>query len=98
MKIFLALLKWAGYLWTAGAGLFVVLGIADIGMRKGWPAVQDFLGPSHVINWVIMALTIAPGPLAVSWTRTLAEEEASLHEREMLWKELQAPRTPSENA
>lgn len=98
MRILLTLLKWGGYIWTAATGLFLLFGLSDIGLRKGWPALLDFLAPAHAIHWLVMILTVAPGPLAVSWARTLNEEESALREQEALWDTLSHPRAPSEKA
>lgn len=59
------LLKWFGYLWLAGSLLFVMAGMVDLGAKKGLSAVLDFLAPSRLFNWFVIAMTIAPGLLAL---------------------------------
>lgn len=67
LKALLSQLKWIGCLWLAGASAFVLVGIMDLWMKKGWPAVQTFLSPYNFFNWIVIAMTLAPGliPLVV---------------------------------
>lgn len=64
------LLKGFGYLWLIASLSFVSVGIVDLGIRKGIPAVQGFLSPFSVFNWIVIALTIAPGVIALLGSKT----------------------------
>lgn len=65
MKALLGQLKWIGSLWLAGASAFVLVGIVDLWMTKGWPAVQAFLSPHNFFNWLVIVMTLAPGLVAL---------------------------------
>lgn len=57
-------LLWFGRIWLILASTFVVAGLLDLAMLKGWSAVWDFLNPANVFNWLVIGLTLAPGLFA----------------------------------
>lgn len=64
-------LGWA--LLIAGAGL-IAIGLAGVALTDGvWAAVQMLNPFTHIVNFFIMALTLAPGLGLISWGQKLEE-------------------------
>lgn len=72
-----AWLQRLGYLWLVLASAFVLTGIADLGMRKGWSAVGGFLNPTNALNWAVIAMTFLPGVLLLRGGQAPKKKEAS---------------------
>lgn len=59
---------------VAGVGL-ILLGLAGIAMTDGiWVAIQT-LSPFNIANFVVTAITLAPGILLITWGRKLTEKQ-----------------------
>lgn len=66
MKAVITTLKAFGYVWLCLAVLIILVGIAGVWMDKGFSGVQDLLSPFNIANWLVTALTLAPGVGAVA--------------------------------
>jgi len=77
VKIWIVLLKGFGYIWVALGVIAILIGIAGTWMKGGFSAVQDLMNPFNVVNWVIMAITLAPGVGALTWAKSLTEKQAN---------------------
>ena len=71
MKVGIVLLKTFGYIWLTAATLLILAGIAGTWMKGGFTAVQELLSPFNVVNWIVTAITLAPGIGALVWADKL---------------------------
>ena len=53
--------KVLGYIWLVLAGLLILAGTIGVWMKEGFSGVQDLLSPFNVANYIVMAITLAPG-------------------------------------
>jgi hypothetical protein len=75
VKVWIVVLKVIGFIWLTLAGIAILIGIAGIWMKGGFSAVQELLSPFNVINWIVMAVTLAPGLGALALANNLAEKQ-----------------------
>jgi len=60
-----------GWVLLAGGGGLVLLGLAGIANKEGlWAAVQ-MLSPFNVANFIVTAITLAPGIALITWGQKL---------------------------
>ena len=65
-----------GWVLLAGGAGLVLLGLAGIAMTDGvWAAVQT-LSPFNVANFIVTAITLAPGILLITWGQKLKEKQS----------------------
>jgi len=77
MKVLITALKAFGYVWLFLAGLVILVGIVGVWMNKGFSAVQDLFSPFNIANWLVTALTLAPGIGAVALADKLSGKNYS---------------------
>lgn len=75
MTVWIVILKVFGYLWTTLTGLVILVGIAGVWMKSGFSAVQDLLSPFNVVNWLVTAVTLAPGIASLMWAEKLKKRQ-----------------------
>lgn len=61
MKFCASICKVIGYIWLVLAGLLIVMGIIGVWINDGFSGVQEILSPFNVVNYIVTAITIAPG-------------------------------------
>ena len=61
MKFWATLSKVLGYIWLVLGGLLILVGTIGVWMKNGFAGVQELLSPFNVTNWIVMAVTLAPG-------------------------------------
>ncbi len=61
MQFWATYCKVIGYIWLVVTGLLIVVGIAGVWMKEGFPGVQDLLSPFNMVNYIAMAITLIPG-------------------------------------
>lgn len=71
MKLWIFLLKVFGCIWLTAAAILILVGIAGVWMKGGFSAVQEVLSPFNVVNWIVTAITLAPGLGALMWAEKL---------------------------
>lgn len=71
MKLWIVVPKGFGYIWLMIAVLAILAGTAGTWMTKGFPAVQDLMSAYNVVNWIVTAITLAPGLGAIAWAEKL---------------------------
>lgn len=75
------MLKVFGYVWLTLGVIAIIIGIAGTWMRGGFAAVQELMSPFNVANFVVMAITLAPGLGALAWAKKLTEKQANARRR-----------------
>jgi len=75
VKVWIILLKGFAYIWFTVATLLVLAGIVGTWINGGFSAVQDLLSPFNIANFVVTAITFAPGYGAFVWAEKLKEKE-----------------------
>ena len=71
MRLWIAILKGFGYIWIVLGAVLIAIGIAGTWMKVGFTAVQDLMSPFNVVNWLAIAITLAPGLAALAWSSKL---------------------------
>jgi hypothetical protein len=61
MKFWATTCKVLGYIWLVLAGLLILVGIVGVWMKEGFSGVQNLLSPFNVANFIVTAITLAPG-------------------------------------
>lgn len=61
MKFWETTCKVLGYIWLVLAGLLILAGIMGVWMKDGFSGVQYLLSPFNVANYIVTAITLAPG-------------------------------------
>ncbi len=61
MKFWVSYCKVLGYIWLVVTGLLILGGVVAVWMREGFSGVQNLLSPSNAVNYIAMAITLAPG-------------------------------------
>lgn len=61
MKFWATTCEVIGYIWLVLAGLLIFAGIIGVWMNEGFSGVQDLLSPFNVENYIVTAITLAPG-------------------------------------
>jgi hypothetical protein len=77
VKILIVVLKGFGYVWVTLAVIGLFVGTVRAWMQGGFPAAQEFVSPFEIFNWVALAMTLAPGVGALSWAKSLSENQAT---------------------
>jgi len=77
MKFWILVLKFFGYAWVTLAVVFIGAGIIGVWMNGGFSAVQELLSPFNITNWLVTAVTLAPGIGALMWA--VSRQEATVH-------------------
>lgn len=75
MKILAKILKVLGFTWLILAAILILLGIIGTWRTGGFAAVQELLSPFNIVNWLVTALTLAPG-LIILMLSEKAEQRA----------------------
>ena len=75
--VWIVVLRIFGYLWVTLAVIAILIGIAGVWMKDGFSGVQDLLSPFNIVNYLVMAITLAPGMGALAWANHLKEKRAS---------------------
>lgn len=71
MKIWIKVLKGFGYVWLTLASILIAIGIIGVWVKSGFSAVQALLSPFNIVNWLVTAITLAPGIGALMWAEKL---------------------------
>lgn len=74
MKVWIVLLNGFAYIWLTAAALLILVGIVGTWMKGGFSAVQDLLSPFNITNYIVTAVTLAPGIGALVWAEKLKEK------------------------
>lgn len=74
MRYYIIFTRWLGYFLLGIAFIFIVIGIIGTWMKGGFSAVQELLSPYNIFNFIITALTIAPGALLISYSENLQKK------------------------
>lgn len=72
MKFFITALKVFGYIWVTLSFIVILVSLAFIWMKSGFSAVQEIMSPFNLINWIVTAITLAPGMAALMWANKLS--------------------------
>ncbi len=78
MKFWISALKFFGHAWLTLGFLFIGVGIIGVWMNGGFFAVQVVLSPFNVLNWIVMAVALAPGIGALMWAWKLQEKQVTV--------------------
>ncbi|PWE34643.1 hypothetical protein DD563_00755 [Pelagicola sp. LXJ1103] len=66
-----------GWVLLAGGVSLVLLGLFGIAMADGvWAALQT-LSPFNIANFIVTAITLAPGILLITWGQKLKDARGS---------------------
>jgi hypothetical protein len=77
MNFLIGALRIFGIAWLALGSLLILAGIAGTFMSEGFGAVQALMSPFNVINYVAIAVTLAPGIGALMWSDKLKQKRGS---------------------
>lgn len=61
MKFWATYTRVLGYSWLALTGILIMGGVVMSWMKGGHSGVQALLSPNNVVNWIAMAIVVAPG-------------------------------------
>jgi len=61
MKFWASTFKVIGYICLVLASLLILSGIIGVWEKDGFSGVQDLLSPFNVLNYIVTAITLAPG-------------------------------------
>ena len=75
MRFWIIVLKVFGYIWLVGAGVLIMIGMIGAWMKNGFSGLQELLSPYNVVNWLVTAITLAPGLGALMWAKNLEEKK-----------------------
>jgi len=64
-----------GYLLLAAGIALVVVGLAGIAMKDGIWAALETLSPFNIANFVVTAITLAPGIALITWGQKMRERQ-----------------------
>ncbi|WGI22300.1 hypothetical protein [Amylibacter sp. IMCC11727] len=64
-----------GWVLLAGGGALVLLGLAGIAVKEGLWAALQMLSPFNVSNFIVTAITLAPGIALITWGQKLKEKQ-----------------------
>ena len=81
MKFWISALTFFGYAWMTVAAILIGAGIIEVWGNGGFSAVQVLLSPFNVLNWIVMAVALAPGIGALMWAWKLQEKQAVVQPR-----------------
>lgn len=77
MKYFIYALKVFGYIWVTLSFIVILVSLAFVWMKSGFSAVQEIMSPYNLINFIVTAITLAPGIAALMWADKLSHKASS---------------------
>ncbi|TWU27549.1 hypothetical protein Pla144_23260 [Bythopirellula polymerisocia] len=77
MRVWIILLRVFAYFWLTASLLLILSGIAGIWMKGGLSAIQGLLSPFNIVNWIVTAITLAPGVGALAWADKLSSKDSN---------------------
>lgn len=73
-KILAVVLKVFAYVWLIAAALLILVGIIGTWIKGGFSSVQKLMSPFNIVNYVLIAITLAPGIAALAWADRINSE------------------------